>query len=193
MRHDPCWRGHQTREHIGLWRVDDGWDGLWRPVDNEPLFGWGGGGPENCTDKTGCPSLEDPHLWWDKRGAHILMHYQNSPVVHKTRGAYGWSLDGLQWHLETMPLISNTSAWSMHVQWTNGSASSLGRRQRASFIRDPETNLPTHLLNGADFNSHTIPGDPSLCEGCHWGTGVSLIQPLGNSTARRRHKKRHRT
>ena len=126
MRHNPCWRGHQTREHIALWRADDSWDGLWRPVVNEPLFGWGGGGPENCTDKTGCQSLEDPHLWWDKRGAH-LMHSQNFGKMKENRGAYGWSLYGLQWHLETMPLISNTSAWSMHVQWTNGSASSLGR------------------------------------------------------------------
>ena len=60
-------------------------------------------------------------------------------------------------------------------RWTNGTRTVLARRQRVSLIRDPETNRPTHVINGADFNKHLSPG---LCEGCHWGQGLSLIVPL---------------
>ena len=38
MRHNPCWKGFQTREHIGIWRADNGWDGEWTPITNQPIF-----------------------------------------------------------------------------------------------------------------------------------------------------------
>ena len=94
---NPCWRGYQTREHIGLWRADNGWDGEWEIVSPEPLYGWGGGSVHHCSDADGCPSHEDPHLWFSPRGVHLLTHNQNNKLVHSTRGAYGWSLDGLTW------------------------------------------------------------------------------------------------
>ena len=62
-------------------------------------------------------------------------------------------------------------------RWTNGTTTPLARRQRVSFIRDPETGHPTHIINGADFNKH-LSEHPELCEGCHWGQGLSLIVPL---------------
>ena len=50
----------------------------------------------------------------------------------------------------------------------------LARRQRASLVLDPRTKKPTHLITGADFAKH-----PGLtCDGCHWGSGMTLIQPL---------------
>ena len=46
-----------------------------------PLYGWGGGSEADCTDENGCPSHEDPHLWFDERGgAHLLTHDQNNHV-----------------------------------------------------------------------------------------------------------------
>jgi hypothetical protein len=52
------------------------WDGTWTCLSQEPLYGWGnGGGSErNCSDANLCPSHEDPHLWWDEKGAHLLTH-----------------------------------------------------------------------------------------------------------------------
>ena len=82
MRQNPCWKGQKTREHIGLWRADNGWDGEWTLVNAEaPLYGGGGGSEADCTDDNGCPSHEDPHLWFDERGgAHLLTHDQNNHV-----------------------------------------------------------------------------------------------------------------
>lgn len=44
-------------------------------------------------------------------------------------------------------------------------------------MRDPATGAATHVMQGADFNAH---GDPEsgFCDGCHWGSGFTLIQPL---------------
>ena len=33
------------------------------------------------------------------------------------RGAYGWSLDGLDWNLETGPISSNASAWDIDLRF----------------------------------------------------------------------------
>jgi len=176
MRQNPCWKGFQTREHIGLWRADDGWDGTWTLVTSSPLFGWGGGSERNCSDRNACPSHEDPHLWIDDRGFHLLTHDQSNPKIHSTRGGYGWSDDGLRWTLET-PTVGNTSAWDMELFFSNGTQASLARRQRPSFIRDARSGAPTHLITGADFSSH-MPKGPGVCEGCHWGQGFTLIQEL---------------
>ena len=39
MRHNPCWKEGaytgRTREHIGLWRADDGWNGTWEVTIND--------------------------------------------------------------------------------------------------------------------------------------------------------------
>ena len=174
MRHNPCWKGFPTREHIGLWRADDGWNGTWTLVSQEPIFGFGGGSERNCTDANLCPSHEDPHLWIDERGFHLLTHNQNNVAIHSTRGAYGWSIDGHDWTLETLPVVGAASVWEMEVRWANGSSSPLARRQRPSLVRNLE-GRPTHLISGADFNKHLIWG---TCEGCHWGQGFTLIQPL---------------
>jgi len=177
MRHNPCWKGFETREHIGIWRADHGWNEEWTCLTPEPVFGWGGGSQENCTDENLCPSHEDPHLWWDEQGAHLLTHDQNNVHTHQLRGAYGWSKNALNWNLETFPLQSNVSAWDMDLKWTNGTSKTMARRQRPSFIYDPTSGKPTHLINGADFYPHPGPeGVKDWCEGCHWGSGVTLIQ-----------------
>lgn len=66
----------------------------------------------------------------------------------------------------------------MDLKWKNGTITKLARRQRPSLIRDPETGKPTHLINGADLNLHPSATVGPWCEGCHWGEGVTLIQPL---------------
>ena len=189
MTHSPCWRNQtagKTGEHIGLFRADDGWDGVWTPIGDMPIFGWGDGRQGHCYDSVNCSTHEDPHLWWDERGAHLLTHFMSNNDIQRNRGAYGWSVDGHQWVLETLPLLSNVSAWTLDVTWANGSVSTMGRRQRPSFIRDVDTNKPTHLINGADFVHHVVPGE-KFCDSCHWGSGMTLIQPIdtGEDISRR--------
>merc|ERR1712066_913067 len=132
MRHDPCWKekpagrmgeriGYFGLSHIGLWRADMGWNSTWVLVSKEPIYGWGNGSQQSCSDDNGCPSHEDPHLWIDSKGGfHLLTHDQNDPEVqagftHEVRGAYGWSLDGINWNLETDPIGSNASAWEIDL------------------------------------------------------------------------------
>jgi hypothetical protein len=175
-------------------RADGGWDGQWTLVNHDsPLYGWGEGSEQDCTDDNGCPSHEDPHLWWDSEGgAHLLTHDQNNHVIHSTRGAYGWSSDGLSWILETPMfkdavhtyssdgrVLSNASAWPMVVAFDNQTVRSLARRQRPSLITDPDSGVVTHVIQGSDFSHHTGTG-PSWCDGCHWGSGFTLIQPLAS-------------
>ncbi len=177
VRHNPCWHGFTTREHIGLWRSDGLWNDSWHTVTSEPLFGWGGGSERNCSDENWCPSNEDPFLWWSERGAHILVHNQNNKDIHSTRGAYGWSIDGLRWTLETDIFASNESLWDMGIHWTNSSYTILARRQRPSLIRN-ERGRMTYLITGADLHHHKVPGNSGYCEGCHWGSGFTLIQQI---------------
>jgi len=90
MRSNACLPECATKEHIALWRADNGWDGEWTLVSDEPVFGWGNATARTCT-KSGddCLKLEDPYLWIDERGWHMLAHYQNNEDLHKARGSYG--------------------------------------------------------------------------------------------------------
>jgi len=99
MRSNTCDPKCSTKEHISLWRADEGWSGEWTLVLDEPVLGWGDATAETCK-KSGdnCTQAEDPYLWIDERGWHMLAHYQNNHIVHKTRGLYAWSLDGLSGH-----------------------------------------------------------------------------------------------
>lgn len=185
--HRGAWRGrHTTREHIALYRADGGWNSTWTLVNTQaPLFGWGGRGGSQalCTDANGCPSDEDPHLWFTAAaGWHLLTHNQNNHKIHSVRGAHAWSLDGLTWSRD-LDLASNQTAWPPVVAWANGTVQTLARRQRPSFILHPSTGRPTHLITGSDMHTHAIPGDPSFCEGCHWGTGFTLVQRLAAAAA----------
>jgi hypothetical protein len=130
--------------------------------------------------------VRSPHLWIDRSGGfHLLTHDQNNHAIHATRGAYGWSQNGSSgsWTLETGPLLSNSSAWPQDLAWANGSRSALARRQRPSLIRDPTTGAATHVMQGADLHAHhPSPAsdlESGFCDGCHWGSGFTLIQPLG--------------
>jgi len=181
MRSNTCLKGCSKGEHISLWRADQGWDDEWTLVSDQPIGGWGDVTEETCHGSgDACLQLEDPYLWIDERGWHLLAHYQNNHKIRDTRGGYAWSLDGLSWTLETLPRNGTASAWDSSISWTNGSSRTLARRQRVSIIRDPRSGRPTHLVNGADFLNSSQHGDPPApwCEGCHWGTGLTLIQPL---------------
>ena len=74
----------------------------------------------------------------------MLTHFQSNPAIHKTRGAYAWSADGLEWVVETagqqQQLLANDSAWEMALRLAppNSTTVRLARRQRASLIRDPD-------------------------------------------------------
>eukprot|EP01044_Picomonas_judraskeda_P006972 COSAG03_NODE_723_length_6101_cov_2.740420_5_plen_87_part_00 len=76
-------------------------------------------------------------------------------------------------------VLSNASAWPMAVTFDNQTVRSLARRQRPSLVVNPESGVVTHVMQGSDFARHSGP-DRAWCDGCHWGTGFTLIQPLAN-------------
>jgi hypothetical protein len=168
-RHDACWTGEAPFEHIehlGAWRADSV-DGVWEPILSEPIFGIGNGSLGNCSDRTDCPRGEDPFLWHDNRGWHVLFHDQN--LWGRSRGGYGWSTDMISWTLETAPEL-NGSAWNENIVFRNGTSQPTARRQKPSLIfANPGSSVPTHLINGADFWS---------TDGSHWGDGFTVIQQL---------------
>ena len=65
---------------------------------------------------------EGPFVWRTSRGYHMLVHCQLEPF-RRTRGAYGYSKDGLSWTL--LPDYS----WETNMTWADGAVSYSLRRQ----------------------------------------------------------------
>ena len=144
-----------TAEHIGM-AIAQHWKGPYMRYATEPIFGW------NVRN-------EDPFLWRNQRGFHLLTHAQ---IGRNTswKGGYGYSQDGLNWNY-----INNfgnyTSVWPNYVEWNNGSKTVLYRRQKPSLIFD-QNNTPKYLINGVDI------GD--LGNSAQWETAWTLMQPINS-------------
>ena len=91
----------------------------------------------------------------------MLVHSQLEPF-HSTRGACGYSQDGLSWTL--LPDYS----WETNMTWADGSVSYFVRRQAPGLLLDHE-GYPLYLLTPVDELSDN---------GCHWGHGWTLMQPV---------------
>jgi len=134
---------------------------------------------------------EDPFLWHDHRGFHLLMHSMYWPqttnwwvLLHS--GAYAFSEDGEDWTFVNPKFVAEdetgvdgpftpSEPWSGTVQWTNGSSTLMTVRQKPSLIFDSDGRA-THLVNGVDFES-----TPQQTTGCYWRKAWTLIQPLAKS------------
>lgn len=104
---------------------------------------------------------EDPFIWRNSRGYHILTHSQVLP--HKeTRGAYGFSEDGLSW------TILPDRMWDTNMTWSDGSISYFQRRQAPSMIFSAD-GTPMYLITPVDETSNV---------GWLWRKGWTLFQPI---------------
>ena len=153
-----------TKEKIGIATAPH-WSGPYTIHSEEPVFGWMV--PDNWPTSLVTPagqvmSNEDPFIWRTDRGYHMLTHCQLQPYS-STRGAYGYSEDGLSWTL--LPDF----IWETNMTWSDGSISYFMRRQAPGLYLDHD-GYPLYLLTPVD----ELPGD-----GCHWGHGWTLMQSVG--------------
>ena len=152
-----------TREKIAIATAPH-WSGPYKIRSEEPVFGWmvPDDWPASLVTPGQVMSNEDPFIWRTERGYHMLTHCQLQPHS-STRGAYGYSEDGLSWTL--LPDFM----WERNMTWSDGSVSYFIRRQAPGLYLD-HGGYPLYLLTPVD----ELPGD-----GCHWGHGWTLMQPVG--------------
>lgn len=160
----------------------DSWEGPYVPR-GAPLF------PANSSSNA-YAATEDPFLWHDSRGFHLLMHslYWTEAANWWTMlhaGAYAFSTDGEDWTFVGPSYVAEDATepdgpftpsepWSGHVEWINGTSTLMMIRQKPSLIFNAQGH-PTHLLNGVDYESEPLP-----TTGCYWRKAWTLIQPLGS-------------
>ena len=151
-----------TREKIAIATAPH-WSGPYTIRSKEPVFGWmvPDDWPPSVVTPGQVMSNEDPFIWRTNRGYHMLVHSQLKPFSG-TRGAYGYSTDGLSWTL--LPDF----VWETNMTWADGFVSYFIRRQAPSLFLD-HNGYPLYLLTPVD----ELPGD-----GCHWGHGWTLMQPI---------------
>ena len=152
-----------TKEKIAVATAPH-WSGPYTIQSREPVFGWHA--PQNWPPSLVYPvgqimANEDPFIWRTKRGYHMLTHCQLSPN-HSTRGAYGYSKDALSWTL--LPDLM----WDANMTWVDGSVSYFKRRQAPGLYLDAN-GYPLYLLT---------PVDELYQDGCNWGHGWTLMQPI---------------
>ena len=152
-----------TKEKIGIATAPH-WSGPYTFRTEEPVFGWTvpDDWPASLVTPGQVMSNEDPFIWRTERGYHMLTHCQLQPQSG-SRGAYGYSEDGLSWTL--LPDFM----WETNMTWSDGSVSYFVRRQAPGLYLDND-GYPLYLLTPVD----ELPGD-----GCHWGHGWTLMQPIG--------------
>ncbi|XP_065188706.1 uncharacterized protein LOC135819423 [Sycon ciliatum] len=158
----PPDRANWTYEKIAIATAPH-WTGPYTIVSKEPIFGYevpADWPPELVTP--GQPMRnEDPFIWRTHRGYHMLVHSQLLPHS-RSRGAYAFSRDGLDWTL--LPEFS----WQVNMTWADGDVSFFQRRQAPGLYLDKD-GFPLYLLT---------PVDELYSDGCHWGRGWTLMQPV---------------
>lgn len=114
-------------------------------VDNDkPIFGEGD-----------MAEIEDPTLWKDEHGYHILAKDQRGKITgHVGHGIIANSKDGISWKLDEKPY-----AYTKTIRWDDGTKTTMGQLERVSVLLD-ENNKITHLffatMNGSGgFNNST--------------------------------------
>ncbi|WP_319481352.1 glycoside hydrolase family protein [uncultured Draconibacterium sp.] len=106
-----------------------GFDGKYTVQGDGPLF---------SIDNFG--EIEDPHLWSDKNGYHMLAKDQRGQISgHKHDGILAHSEDGINWVVDKNPL-----AYTKKVKWDNGKTIQQGQLERVFVL--VENGKPTHLF-----------------------------------------------
>ena len=88
-------------------------------------------------------------LWQEKQDGSLHILYHNGP-----RGLHAFSADGIGWRKSP----TNSSAFTLNVNYTDGHSVSLARRERPEILFDA-SGVPLFLYNGANTQSATLPSD----------------------------------
>lgn len=105
------------------------YDSKYTVVGDEPLF---------SMDQFG--EIEDPHLWSDNEGFHMIAKDQRGLLTGgKGDGVLAHSKDGINWVLDDSP-----KAYTKTVKWSNGKTIKQGQLERPFvFVED---GMPTHIF-----------------------------------------------
>lgn len=104
--------------------------GPYAVVNEKPIFGEGD-----------MPEVEDPTLWKDKDGYHVLAKDQLGEITgHVGHGILAHSDDGVSWKLDKTPY-----AYTKSINWDDGTTSEMGQLERVSVLLD-ENQKVTHLF-----------------------------------------------
>lgn len=105
------------------------YDGKYTVVGDEPLF---------SREKFG--EVEDPHLWSDDKGIHMIAKDMSGAIIGNFHGGVlAHSKDGINWVLDKNPL-----AYTRSVTWDNGQTIEQGQLERPFVL--VENGLPTHVF-----------------------------------------------
>jgi hypothetical protein len=98
-------------------------------VHPEPIFG---------VDKMG--EIEDPFLWKDKNGFHMIAKDQRGTITGGWHdGLLAHSIDGINWLPDNSPLV-----YTRLIRWSDGSEVKMGQLERAFILL--ENGEPSHLF-----------------------------------------------
>lgn len=132
----------QGHEAVGTAISDTGPLGPWRLLSRNAALRNADGTMHHC---------EDPFIWKSARGWHLLVH--NYQVPPAGLSAYGFSVDGRNWNLSTVPPYN----WT--IEFTDGTRSNLTKYERPKLIFDESPGrAPLFLINGAR-SANPWPGD----------------------------------
>ena len=99
---------------IGLATADN-YEGAYRVVQNEPIFG---------KDQFG--EIEDPFIWRDSSGYHLIAKDQMGEITGKWHsGVLAHSHDAIHWQLDKDPL-----AYTKKIRWSDGTVIEMGQLER---------------------------------------------------------------
>ena len=104
-------------------------DGKYTVMGNEPIF---------SKDKFGV--VEDPHLWSDDSGYHMIAKDMTGKITRSSHGGLiAHSQDGINWELD-----KNPKAYTRTVKWNNGKTIEQGQLERPFVL--VENGKPTHIF-----------------------------------------------
>ncbi|MDE5419051.1 glycoside hydrolase family protein [Labilibaculum sp. DW002] len=113
---------------IGLAKADH-YEGPYSVAVSEPIFG---------VDKIG--EVEDPFLWKDKNGYHMIAKDQRGQITGKMHsGVLAHSKDAINWKLDKDPL-----AYTRNIKWSGGSVIEMGQLERPFVLI--QNGVLTHLF-----------------------------------------------
>lgn len=117
-----------TGQYIGV-ATAPSYDGKYTVASDEPLF---------SSEKFG--EIEDPHLWSDRDGFHMIAKDMTGAITDGYHGGVlAHSKDGINWVLDKNPL-----AYTRTVTWDNGKTIEQGQLERPFVL--VENGKPTHLF-----------------------------------------------
>lgn len=94
-----------------------GFNGPYKVVSGEPIF-----------SRTKFGEVEDPFIWKDKTGYHMIAKDQRGTITGKNHsGIIAYSKDGIHWQPEKNPL-----AYTKEIKWSDGHTQVMGQLERPS-------------------------------------------------------------